>query len=66
MSDLTNSESEAKRIEALAGDDEQQPEVEAQTLPTAKPGAVWRNAAARRGADDEYDNRMAARYGEDW
>ena len=66
MSDLDNTESEAKRIEALAGDDEQLPEVEAQSLPTAKPGLMWRNAAARRGADDDYDNRMAARYGEDW
>jgi len=66
MSDLDNSESEARRIEALAGDDEQLPEVDSQPLPTAKPGLMWRNAAARRGADDEYDNIMAARYGEDW
>ena len=66
MSDLDNSESEAKRIEALAGDDEQLPEVADQPLPTAKPGLMWRNAAARRGADDEYDNIMAARYGDDW
>lgn len=66
MKAFDNSENEARRIEALAGDDEQLPEVEAQPLPTAKPGAMWRNAAARRGADDEYDNQMASRYGEDW
>ena len=66
MSDLDNSESEARRIEALAGDDEQQPEVDSQPLPIAKPGRMWRNAAARRGLDDEYDNMMAARYGEGW
>lgn len=66
MSELNNSESEARRIEALAGDDEQLPEVDSQQLPTAKPGAMWRNAAARRGQCDEYDNMMAARYGDDW
>ena len=66
MSDLNNSESEARRIEALAGDDEQLPEVEAQPLPTAKPGAMWRNAAARRGQCDEYDNMMRDKYGEGW
>ena len=66
MSDLTNSEGEARRIEALAGDDEQLPEVDSQQLPTAKPGLMWRNAAARRGQCDEYDNMIAARYGDDW
>lgn len=66
MSDLDNSASEAKRIEALAGDDEQLPEVEAQPLPTAKPGVQFVNAAIRRGQLDEYDNMMANKYGEGW
>jgi hypothetical protein len=66
MSDLTNTENEARRIEALAGDDEQQPEVESQPMPIAKPGRMWRNAAARRGLEDEYDNMMRDKYGEGW
>jgi hypothetical protein len=66
MSDLTNTENEARRIEALAGDDEQQPEVESQPMPTAKPGYMWVNAAIRRGQEDEYENRMHNKYGEGW
>lgn len=40
--------------------------VEQAPLPTAKPGQMWRNAAARRGQSDEYDNMMADKYGEGW
>lgn len=37
-----------------------------QSLPVARPGKQWVNAAIRRGQHDEYDNMMQDRYGEGW
>jgi hypothetical protein len=49
---------------------EQQPEVCAETqqqFPTLMPlGRHWENHARRIGAEDEYENRLRARYGEEW
>ena len=66
MAKLPNTKNEAAAFDDLRDDDEQLPEVQAEQLPTAKPGRMWRNAAARRGLDDEYDNMMRDKYGEGW
>ena len=66
MAKLPNTKNEAAAFDDLRDDDEQLPEVQAEQLPTAKPGRMWQNAAARRGQEDEYDNMMANKYGEGW
>jgi len=66
MAKLPNTKNEAAAFDELRDDDEQLPEVQAEQLPTAKPGVQFVNAAIRRGQLAEYDNMMRDKYGEGW
>lgn len=66
MSELPNDQNEAKRQDALAGEEDEKKVPVEEARIVVRPGMQWQKAASRRGLDDEYENRLRAKYGEDW
>lgn len=66
MREFKQDQRHLEALDQMTADELPPPTVDETPLPVARPGQQWVNAARRAGAEDEYDNMMADRYGEGW